>query len=59
MGSFLTENGIDGMLHTLSVLIAKIVSLLGGSCDNVLPQSLELRIGQRVTVPVADHIFRC
>ena len=47
----LPQNRLHRMLYPLSIFIALIAALLGGTGYDILPQSLELRIGQRVSIP--------
>ena len=58
MGGFLAQYRLYSMLYTHTIFVSVIGSFFGGSGDDVLPEPLELRVGQRFAVPVGNYIFR-
>ena len=54
---FLTQYRLHCMGDFLSVHIRVVGALFRGAGDDILPDMLELRIGQRIAITVGNNIF--
>ena len=52
MSGLFSQDRCDSMLYSFSIFIPIIAPFLDRSRNNILPQSLKLRIGQRFAIPV-------
>ena len=57
VGGFFAKGRFHSMLNFLPVDISGVGSLFRGACFNVLPNTLELSIGQGTAFTVGNHIL--
>ena len=58
MGRLFSKNRRDRMFYTLSIFVPVINPFLCRSGNNILPEPLKLRVRQRFTIPICNHILR-
>ena len=58
VGRRLSENRRDRAFELLTVDVTGIAALLGGSCHDILPDALELGVGERAALAVCYDIGR-
>ena len=58
MSGLFSQDRCDSMLYSFSIFIPIIAPFLDRSRNNILPQPLKLRIGQRFAIPIWNNILR-
>ena len=56
MRCYLTQDWADSVPDFLPIYISDIGSFFCGACNDILPHTLELRIGQRLPFTIGNHI---
>lgn len=58
MRCLFAQRGSDGVLYTLSILVAVVVPFFYRPGHDVLPEPLKLRIAEGTSFPVGNHEIR-
>ena len=58
MSSLFSQDGCDSMLYSFPIFVSVINPLLCCSGNYILPEPLELRVGQRIAITIWNNILR-